>query len=368
MKKFIGFVKKEYYHIIRDPRTLFVLIAMPIAQILLFGYVITNEIKNASIGILDHSNDEITKQISSKILSSGYFKLDASINSEQEIHEAFRKGKIKEVIVFEPHFSEKLKKEGTAKIQIIADASDPNIANLLTNYTEAIIRNYSNSITTQNTQISLITPEVRMLYNSELKGAYLFVPGIIAMLLMLISALMTSISITREKELGTMEVLLASPLNPFTVIAGKVTPYLMLSFIDACLILLTGYFVFNVPVNGSIILLLAECLLFIFMALSLGILISTATKSQQAAMLISLVALMLPTILLSGFIFPVENMPLILQYLCKIMPPKYFINIVRTIMLKGGNLSTLWSDTLILAGMSIFFILVSVRKYKIRLE
>ena len=193
MKKFIGFVKKEYYHIIRDPRTLFVLIAMPIAQILLFGYVITNEIKNASIGILDHSNDEITKQISSKILSSGYFKLDASINSEQEIHEAFRKGKIKEVIVFEPHFSEKLKKEGTAKIQIIADASDPNTARILTNYASGIISDFVKKEKLQNLQLpNQINTEVRMLYNEGLKSVYMFVPGLMAMILMLISAMMNS--------------------------------------------------------------------------------------------------------------------------------------------------------------------------------
>jgi ABC-2 type transport system permease protein len=368
MKQFIGFVKKEFIHIFRDPRTLIVLFGMPVVQLLLFGYVITNEIKDASIGILDLSKDEVTKQLSSKILSSGYFKIDANITSVSNIHQAFREGKIKEVIVFEQGFGQKLEKEGKAHVQIIADASDPNTANLLSNYTEAIIRDYSNSYIAQKNKAFFIAPEVRMLYNPEMKGAYMFVPGLIAMLLMLISALLTSISITREKELGTMEILLASPLKPLVVIIGKVMPYLLLSFIDACLIILLGNLVFDVPVNGSVIFLLSESILFILMALSLGILISSIAKTQQTAMMVSLLALMLPTILLSGFVFPIENMPVILQWLCQIMPPKYFITIVRTIMLKGGGIIELWRETLVIAGMTLFFILVSVKKYKIRLE
>ncbi len=368
MKQLTGFIKKEFIHIFRDPRTLVVLFGMPVIQLLLFGFVITNEIKDASIAILDHSKDEITKQISGKILSSGYFKLDAVLNSEKEIHQAFREGKIKEVIVFENGFGEKLEKDGKAHIQIIADASDPNTANILTNYTEAIVRDYSSKIITSQQKTSFIIPEVRLLYNPEMKGAFMFVPGIIAMLLMIISALLTSISITREKELGTMEVLLASPLNPVIVIVGKVVPYLLLSFIDACLIILIGNFVFDVPVNGNVIFLLLESILFILMALSLGILISSVTKTQQSAMMISLLALMLPTILLSGFVFPIENMPVILQYLCKIMPPKYFITIVRSVMLKGSGIADLWKETATLAGMTIFFILLSIKKYKTRLE
>ena len=368
MKQLFGFIKKEFIHIFRDPRTLVVLFGMPVVQLLLFGFVITNEIKDASIGILDQSKDEVTKQITSKILSSGYFKLDAVLSSDKDIHQVFREGKIKEVIVFENGFGKKLEKEGIAHIQVIADASDPNTANILTNYTEAIVRDYSSKIIVDKQKQSFVIPEVRLLYNPEMTGAYMFVPGIIAMLLMIVSALLTSISITREKELGTMEVLLASPLNPIVVIIGKVFPYLILSFIDACLIILIGNLVFDVPVNGNIIFLLSESLLFIMMALSLGILISSVVKTQQSAMMISLLALMLPTILLSGFVFPIENMPVILQYLCKIMPPKYFITIVRSIMLKGSGFMDLWKETAVLGGMTLFFIVVSIKKYKIRLE
>ena len=366
MKRFWGFVVKEFYHIFRDFRTLLILFGMPAVQLLLFGYVITNEIKDARIAIYDQSKDEQTRRLSEKILSSGYFLLDQNLQSFQEIEPVFRKGNVKLVLVYEPNFAEKLQKTGVADVQIIGDASDPNTANILVNYAQGIISNYLISINTGHIPMQVI-PEIRMQYNPELKGVFMFVPGIMAMLLMLISALMTSLSITREKELGTMELLLVSPLKPIQIIVGKVLPYVILAFADACIILLMGKFVFGVSIQGSVILLLAESLLFITMALSLGILISSITNSQQIAMTISLLALMLPTILLSGFIFPVENMPVILQWLCHAMPPKYFITIIKAIMLKGNSFIFIWKETLILIGFTALFILISVKKFNVRL-
>jgi ABC-2 type transport system permease protein len=366
MKRFTGFVIKEFYHIFRDYRTLLILFGMPAVQLLLFGYVITNEIKDARIAIYDASKDEVTRKISEKILSSGYFILEKNLSNYAEIGPTFREGKTKLVLVFGSKFAEKLQREGKADIQILGDASDPNTANILVNYASGIINNYLLSVNIQKLPMRII-PEVRMQYNPALKGVFMFVPGIMAMLLMLISALMTSLSITREKELGTMELLLVSPLRPIQIIIGKVIPYVVLSFLDACIILVMGKFVFGVPIEGSVILLLAESLLYITMALSLGILISSITDSQQVAMTISLIALMLPTILLSGFIFPVENMPVVLQVLCHAMPPKYFISIIKDIMLKGNGIIYVWKETLILASFTVFFILVSIRKFKVRL-
>ena len=366
MNRFRGFVVKEFYHIFRDYRTLLILFGMPAVQLLLFGYVITNEIKDARIAIYDQSHDEVTRKLSEKILSSGYFILEENLNSFSEIEPIFRKGDVKLVLVYEPDFAKKLQKTGIAQMQIIGDASDPNTANILVNYAQGIITSYLISVNTTQVPVQLI-PEVRMQYNPGLKGVFMFVPGIMAMLLMLISALMTSLSLTREKELGTMELLLVSPLKPFQIIIGKVIPYVVLAFADACIILLLGKFVFGVPIMGSLILVLAESLLYITMALSLGILISSITNSQQVAMSISLVALMLPTILLSGFIFPVENMPWILQGLCHIMPPKYFITIIKSIMLKGNGFGYIWKETMILIGFTLFFILLSVKKFKTRL-
>jgi ABC-2 type transport system permease protein len=366
MKRFIGFVIKEFYHIFRDYRTLLILFGIPAVQLLLFGYVITNEIKDARIAIYDASKDEVTRKISEKILSSGYFILGKNLTNYSEIAPTFREGNTKLVIVFGSNFAEKLQKEGNADIQILGDASDPNTANILVNYASGIISNYLISINAEQIPMRII-PEVRMQYNPGLKGVFMFVPGIMAMLLMLISALMTSLSITREKELGTMELLLVSPLRPIQIIIGKVIPYVVLAFIDACIILGMGKFVFGVPIEGNIVLLLAESLLYITMALSLGILISSITNSQQVAMSISLMALMLPTILLSGFIFPVENMPLPLQVLCHFMPPKYFITIIKDIMLKGNGLIYVWKETLILMTFTFIFIMISIKKFKIRL-
>jgi len=368
MNRFWPFVKKEFFHIFRDPRTMLILFGMPIAQILIFGYVVTNEIKDVRIGIFDQSKDEVTREITNKILSSGYFLLNNNLNTDKNIEEIFKEGKVKEVIIFESDFEKKLISNGSAAIQLIADASDANTANLIVNYTQAIIFDY---IKKKNAEVEFplkIIPEVRMLYNEEMKGVYMFVPGTMALILMLISAMMTSISIAREKELGTMEVLLVSPLRPAQIVLGKVTPYVVLSFINAVTIILLGYFVFDVPVKGSIVLLLAESMLFILLALSIGIFISTVIKSQQMAMFISMFALMMPTILLSGFIFPIENMPEILQWFSYIIPPRWFIIIIKNIMLKGTGFLYVWKETLILSVMIMFFIALSIKKFKIRLE
>ncbi|MFZ4741813.1 MAG: ABC transporter permease [Bacteroidales bacterium] len=368
MKRFKGFVIKEFYHIFRDYRTMVILFGMPLVQILIFGFAISTEINNAGIAILDNSKDAVTQKITNKLLSSGYFKLEANLSDYKEIEPMFRKGNIKEVIIFENNFAKKLETEKKANIQIIADASDPNTASLITSYTSNIINNYQLEMM-KNQQLPMqINPEVKMLYNEELKSVFMFVPGTITVLLMLISAMMTSISITREKELGTMEILLASPLKPIQIIVGKVVPYVFISFMIAVIILILGFTVFGMPVQGNLFLLMAECLLFILMALSLGILISTVTQTQQTAMMISMFALMLPTILLSGFIFPIENMPLPLQVFSNVIPPKWFIIIIKNIMLKGVGLGYIWKETLILLGMTLFFIALSVKKFKIRLS
>lgn len=363
-----GFIIKEFYHIFRDVRSMIILFGMPLVQVLLFGFAISTDVKDAKIAILDHAKDNVSREITRKLLSSGYFVLEQQLSSEADIGACFRAGKVKEVVIFEENFARNLETEKKANIQLLADASDPNTANLLVNYTTSIINDYQRTLLKDKALPLQIEPEVKLLYNPGLKSVFMFVPGIITVLLMLISAMMTSISIAREKELGTMEILLVSPLRPFQIVVGKVVPYVILSFVNAITILLLGYFVFGMPVQGSLPLLLAESLLFILMALSLGILISTVSSSQQMAMMLSMFALMLPTILLSGFIFPIENMPLPLQIFSNIMPPKWFIIIIKAIMLKGVGLAYIWKETLIISGMCLLFIALSVRKFKIRLQ
>ncbi|MCD6557061.1 MAG: ABC transporter permease [Bacteroidales bacterium] len=368
MKQLLSFIKKEFFHILRDKRTMIILFGIPIAQILLFGYVITNEIKNVKVAVLDLSKDNVTAEIINKITASGFFTLNKNIQTEKDIPLTFKEGKIREVIIFEPDFAKKLQKENFADIQLIADASDANSANMIVNYTSGVIMNYLAKLN-KNADIPLkINVNERMVYNEALKDVYMFIPGTMAMILMLISAMMTSIAVTREKELGTMEILLVSPLKPLHILIGKVTPYLALSFVISMIIIAIGNIIFGMPVLGSLSLLLAETMLYILLALSLGILISTVAKNQQSAMMLSLFALLLPTILLSGFIFPIENMPKVLQWLAALMPPKYFIIILKNIMIKGTGFTYVWKETLILSGMTVFFLGLSAKKFKIRLE
>ncbi len=368
MSPFTGFIKKEIYHIIRDRRSLLILLGMPIVQILLFGFAITNEINNVDIAILDNSKDATTQEIINKISASKYFSIKQILTQESDIEPVFKKGRIKAVINFERDFGKNLIKDHNAKIQIITDATDPNTANTITNYINAIVQSYDKELNRSIPQLYQIVIESRMVYNAELKSVYMFVPGVMTVILMLISAMMTSISITKEKELGTMEVLLVSPLKPLQVIAGKVVPYIFLSVFNAIVIVLLGIFVFRMPIQGSLLTLGLESVLFIITSLALGILISTIASSQQTAMMASLMGLMLPTILLSGFIFPITSMHWILQFLSNIIPAKWFIIIIKGILLKGTDITYVWKETLILIGMTLFFLALSVKKYKIRLE
>jgi ABC-2 type transport system permease protein len=366
MKRFFSFVHKEFLHIFRDKRTLLILFGLPFVQVLLFGFALTNEIKYAKIAVLDTDKGIHSEQITNRLLSSGYFQLDENLVSYPDIEKTFRKGKVKMVIVFPPDFDKAYERSKTAQIQLLADASEQNTAISLVNYASAIIRDYAEE---QNPVASLpmmIDVRSRMVYNPELKGAFVFVPGVMAMVLLLVSAMMTSVTIAREKEMGTMEVLSVSPLNQTQIIFGKVLPYLLLSFINGCLIIALGVMVLNIPMNGNLLLLLSETLLFIFLALSIGIFISTLTDSQLVAMFTSLVVMLMPTIFLSGFIFPIESMPRPLQIISHIIPAKYFIDIVKGIMIKGVGFTYLLKETLILAVMAGFFIFLSLKKLKTR--
>ena len=368
MKRFIGFIKKEFYHIFRDKRTLFILFGMPVVQIMLFGFAITNEINNVDLAILDKSKDVNTKEIINKIASSNYFTIKKIITNESEIEPIFKTGDVKATLIFEKDFSKKLTKDKKASVQIITDATDPNIANTINNYISSILINYQKEFNSDKKIPYQIIPQTRMVYNPELKSVFMFVPGVMTIILMLVSAMMTSISITKEKEMGTMEILLVSPLKPFQVIIGKVFPYIFLSIINAIVIVLLSIFVFGMPLEGSIILLALETILFIITSLALGILISTVSETQQTAMMLSLMGLLLPVILLSGFIFPISSMPEVLQWISTIVPATWYIIILKGVMLKGVGIALLWKETILLLVMTLFYIIVSIKKYKIRLE
>ena len=368
MKQFFAFVKKEFFHIWRDKRTLFILLGMPITQIIIFGFALTNEVKNSKMAVLDFSKDLSSQQLIHQISISKYFDLTNNLSSYQEVEPIFKKGKIKMVLVIPQQFSNDLQHANQTKLQLICDGSDPNVANTISNYASAIIRDFQNSIVHQQKLPYRIETDVRMMYNPELKGAYSFVPGVMALILMLTCAMMTSIAIVKEKEMGTMEVILVSPLKPFRVVLAKAVPYMLLSMVNVTTILLLSVYVLDVPIRGSLVLLISEGLLFTITSLALGLLISSITDSQQVAMLISLMGLFLPTTVFSGYMFPVENMPMPLQVMSNIVPAKWFYYIVKTIMIKGLGFTYVWKETLILIGMTVVLFAFSIKNFKTRLE
>jgi ABC-2 type transport system permease protein len=367
MKQFIAFVRKEFYHVFRDRKTLLLLFGMPIVQIVLFGFALTNEIKNTKIVICDYSNDIATRRMIDKLEVSDNFEIEKTILSHSQIEDVFKEGKVKLVIVFPANFDNDLTHLNKAQVQIIADASDPNTASTLTNYASNIILSYQ-SERLEGLQIPFqIEPTFRMIYNPELKGATNFVPGVMALVLLLISVLMTSVSIVKEKETGTMEVLLVSPFSAILVVISKAIPYFILSFFNLIAILLLSVYLLDLPIKGSVLLLFAESSLLVITALSLGLLISNSTASQRTAMIMSVLGMMLPTIFLSGFVFPLENMPKALQIISNIVPAKWYYIIVKSIMIKGLGFTAIWKETLVLVGMTVFLLFISIKKFKVRL-
>ncbi|MFN8336053.1 MAG: ABC transporter permease [Cyclobacteriaceae bacterium] len=367
MKQFITFVRKEFAHVLRDRKTLLILFGMPVMQILIFGFALTNEVKNSAIVVVDYAQDEASQKLISRIEASRYFEVSKSAADHNQIEESFKEGKVKLALIFPQNFYSDLMHQNKAQIQIITDATDPNTANTLANYVTAIIQDYQSDINQNASLPYRIIPETKMLYNPQLKSVHGFVPGVMALVLMLVCVMMTAVSIVREKEMGTMEILLVSPFKPLLVILSKAVPYLILSLINVASILCLSVFVLDLPVNGSLLLLFAESTLFIITCLTIGIFISVRTASQQVAMLISLMGMMLPTILFSGFMFPIENMPKVLQVITNIVPAKWYYIIVKSIMIKGLGFSAIWKETLILAGMTLFLLIVSLKNFKIRL-
>ncbi len=366
---FVGFVVKEFKQIYRDKRTLVVLFGMPIIQMLLFGFAIRNEVENANIMVLDASQDQVTHELINKIDASNYFTVVGEVQQYDKIDDLFQKGEIDEVLVFEADFARKLQRGEQPSVNVITDASNPNLAQLIQQYSSAIMVDFQQELADEGQpQQSGIITNTNMLFNPQLESVNLFVPGLIAVILMLISTLMTSISITREKEMGNMEILLVSPLRPGQIIVGKVLPYLVLAFVNVLTILALARWVFGVPFRGSYGLFLAESLLFIFTALALGVFISARSDDQQTAMMVSLAGLLLPTVLLSGFIFPISSMPVFLQAISNIIPARWFLVIVRSIMLKDVGLLMIWKETAILGGMTVLFIVLSIKSFNERLQ
>lgn len=361
-------VIKEFKHVLRDQRSLFFLLAQPVMMILLFGFALSNEVKESRIIVVDHAQDHTSTSFIDRLDQNKYFQVVDLIPDEQKAREIFESGKAKMIVVIPAAFEEELKHSYKSTVQLIADAADPNTAAIVSTYAAAVFRDFQNELLGLTKMPYEIKIETRMLYNPQLISAYNFVPGVMTLIMMILGAMMTSVAIVREKELGTMEVLLASPMHPLQIVLSKAIPYLALAFSTAIIILVLSVFVLHVPIRGSLPLLLVECVLFISTTLALGLLISTSTDQQQVAMFISLVGLMMPALIFSGFMFPLENMPLPLKVISNIVPTKWFYQIVRAIMVKGLGIESVIKETLILIGMTVVLITIAVKKFKVRLE
>lgn len=367
MKQFLIFAGKEFCHIFRDRRTMLILLVMPVVQIILFGFAITTEVQNVRMAVLDPSDDVLTRRIVERLDASEYFTLTARFHTPQQMDEAFRRSQVDMAVVFSPDFAGGVY-TGDAAVQLVCDATDPNTATMQASYATGIITAATGELLPAGVRAPQLRPEVKLLYNPQMKSVYNFVPGVMGLILMLICAMMTSVSIVREKEMGTMEVLLVSPVRPIFIILSKAVPYFVLSFVNLTTILLLSVYVLHVPVAGSLPWLVAVSLLFIFVSLSLGLLISTLTQTQVAAMLASGLVLMMPTMLLSGMIFPVESMPWVLQGISAAIPARWYIQAVRKLMIQGVDVVNVLTEVGVLVGMAVVLISVSLRKFKNRLE
>lgn len=367
MKTFIAFVGKEIRHILRDRRTMLILFGMPLIMMLLFGFAISTDVKDVRLVAVTTPADHLTQRMLARLDASEYFILTHTAQTTVEAEQLIRNGQADIAIVFSPHFADRLPK-GQGQVQLILDGADPNQASMQGAYATQILQAGMAEATSaahvpQSTEI--IT---RLLYNPQMKSAYNFVPGIMGLLLLLICAMMTSVSIVREKERGTMEVLLVSPIRPLLILIAKAVPYFLLSIIILLFILGISNFVLKVPVSGNLLAILTLCLLYIFLALCLGLLISVVAKTQLQALLISGMLMLMPNLLLSGMIYPIESMPLPLQWFSAIIPARWFIAAIRKLMVMGVGLQMIGRELLILTAMSLLILGIALKKFKTRLE
>ncbi len=367
MRPILGFVRKETLHLLRDRQTLAILILLPLVQVLIFGFAVRTDVREIPIVVVDPTPDVATLELRERVAASERFRLVAVAPSTRELDSQFQEGSVRQALVLPRDVERRLGRGDTLAVQLLTDGSDPNTGGIMQGYATAVLRRWHADATpaARGLRIEVAT---RMRFNPTLESAHLFVPGLVAFVLTIVSALMTAISITREKETGTMEMLLVSPIRPAAIVAGKVTPYIVLGFVSVLLVLVAARAVFEVPLQGSLLLLLAESGLYIVTSLALGIVISTRAPTQRTAMLAALAGLLMPTLMLSGFIFPLESLPSPLQALSHIVPARWFLVVVRGIMLKGAGLPTLWQETLILAGMTVLLLIAGSRRLTIRLD
>jgi ABC-2 type transport system permease protein len=366
VRAFYGFVRKETLHLLRDRQTLAILILFPVVQVLIFGFAVRTDVRDIAIAIVDPTPDVATLELRERVAASDRFHVTAVLPTTARLEREFRRGAVRQALVLPDEVERRLGRGDSLPLELVTDGSDPNTAGIMMGYAGAIVERWYRERAPDGGGLR-IEPEARMRYNPTLESAHLFVPGLVAFVLTIVSALMTAISISREKETGTMEMLLVSPIRPRAIVVGKVIPYIVLGFVSVLLVLVAARTVFGVPLRGSLLLLLLESGLYIVTALALGVVISTKAPNQRTAMIAALAGLMMPTLLLSGFIFPLDSLPTVLRWLSYAVPARWFLTIVRGIMLKGAGLATLWQETLVLIGMTMLLLAKGSRGLAIRL-
>lgn len=364
MRRVIAVIKKELIHIFRDPKSLIIIFIMPVMMIFIYGYAITFDLNNIKIGIVDYSNSEISEKLIKKFLNNGYFSVVNPKSPGKGDPEGFEKmlkeGAIREYIIIPHDFSKKIKNLEQTELSFVIDGSDSNSANIIYQYSESVLMDFISEFQDIKKFMSINT---KIYFNPALKSSFFFIPGIIALLLLMVSALLTSLSISREKESGSIELLFISPIRSREIIVGKTLSYIFVAFAVEILILLFSKFWFHIPFRGSLAVLFIFSFIYILTGLSLGILVSTAAPDQKTAMLGTLLITMLPSIMLSGFIFPLESLNMILKGFSYIVPATYFLKIIRGVILKGADLSIFFKEGLILLGMSFFLLVVATKRF-----
>lgn len=367
LKRFMSFVGKEFNHILRDSRTLMVLLVMPVVMIILFGFALSTEIKDIKVAVYDPSRDAATARIVSQLEASDYFTVTAMLQDDGDILHAFMDNRADIALVFGEEFNYSLVHEGVGHLQVIVDGTNTNVGSMAVFYINRLLSDYRQELLTEMPRGVRIETSSRMLYNPQMKSAFNFVPGVMGMILMLVCAMMTSVSIVREKERGTMEVLLVSPVKPFSVILSKAIPYFVISAFVLGIIIFLSVFLLKVPISGSLVWVVLLSLLFIMVSLSIGILISTLVSKQEVAILISGMVLMLPTILLSGMLFPIEGMPKAIQYCTYLIPARWYIDAIRVMMIQGLGIKYCLGSVAVLSGFLVVIVGMSLLKFKDKL-
>ncbi len=378
-------IRKEFHQLKRDRRLLTIVLVAPILQLVLLGYAANLDVKDIPTVVLDQDRSRESRELLVRFTASGYFVAAVQATAQDDIDEALDRGEASMAIVIPRGFGRDIQSGRGAELQIVVDGADSNSAVIGLAYANMILRSYTARALLRKLQSSAgssrlsrphlsrlpgasIVPEIRVWYNPEMKSRNFFIPGILALLLMVMTMLLTSLAIVKEKEVGTLEQLIVSPIRPMELMLGKLFPFALIGLIDVILVLLISSLVFRVPIRGSVVLLLVLTGVFLLTTLGLGLLISTISKNQQQAMVTAFFFFMVPMIFLSGFIFPIENMPLPIQYLTYLLPLRYYFSIVRGLFLKGVGLAELWDEALILLGFGVVIFLASAFRFRKRLD